>query len=65
MRLVIIFLIVAIVIEFAVIGVKLFAPNSQGAVFINRIEQSLTGEEAAYMRGPLLSAEGETIDLEQ
>ena len=65
MRMVIVVLIVAIVIEFAVIGVKLFAPNSQGAVFINRIEQSLSGEEAAYLSAPHLSGEEDSIVMDQ
>lgn len=45
MRIIIYILIVAIVIEFAVIGIKLFAPNSQGAVLINRIEKTIAGED--------------------
>ena len=45
MKIVIYVLIVAIIIEFAVIGIKLFAPNSQGAVLINRIEQTISGED--------------------
>ena len=61
MRIVIIVLIVAIVIEFAVIGIKLFAPNSQGAVLINRIEQSIAGEDI----GSTISADSYLIDEEE
>lgn len=45
MKIVIYVLLVAIIIEFVVIGTRLFFPNSQGAVLIHRIEQKILGED--------------------
>jgi hypothetical protein len=44
MQIIIIVLIIAIALEFLIIGIKLFAPDSQGALLISRIEQSFSGE---------------------
>lgn len=63
MKIAIIVLIVAIILEFTIIGVKLFAPDSQGAVFINRIERSIAGSEytqTAYSGGTDLTAGGQS-----
>lgn len=44
MQIVIVVLIIAIAIEFLIIGIKLFAPDSQGALLISRMEKSISGE---------------------
>ena len=49
MSVIIAVLIIAIVIEFAVITIRLVAPNSQGAVLIKRIEQTISGKKPNFV----------------
>ena len=62
MQIVIIILIIAIAIEFLIIGIKLFAPDSQGALLISRIENSFSGESFGSYKA-LEQSQGIQLDI--